>query len=48
MDTSKRTSVGEEYNNEPIVSGKKTVWFLNGDLVKIHHYTRSTGLITVY
>lgn len=48
MDTSKRTSVSEEYNNEPIITGKKTVWFLNGDLVKIHHYTRSTGLITVY
>lgn len=48
MDSSKRNFSSEEYNSEPIVQGKKTVWFLNGDLVKVHHYNRSNGLVTVY
>jgi len=48
MDSSKRNLVSEEYNNEPIVKGNQNVWFLNGDLVRPHHYSRSTGMVTLY
>ena len=48
MDTPKRKIQSEAYNNEPVIKGKVKVWFLNGDLVKIHHSSRSTGLVTMY
>jgi hypothetical protein len=48
MDTSKRKIQSEAYNNEPVIKGKVKVWFLNGDLVKVHHSSRSTGLVTLY
>jgi hypothetical protein len=48
MATDKRNLDGEAYNNEPIVKGNQNVWFLNGDLVRPHHFTRSTGLVTLY
>lgn len=48
MDTAKGNIVSQKYNNEPIVSGNKSVWFLNGDLVRPHHYNRSNGMVTVY
>lgn len=48
MDSSKRNLVSEKYNNEPVIPGNKNVWFLNGDLVRPHHYSRSTGLVTLY
>jgi hypothetical protein len=48
MATSKRNLDGETYNNEPIVKGNQNVWFLNNDLVRPHHFSRSTGLITLY
>jgi hypothetical protein len=48
MDTSKRKIQSEEYNNEPIVKGNQKVWFLNGDLVRLYHSSRSTGMVTVY
>lgn len=38
----------EEYNNAPVISGNKKVWFLNGDLVRIHHLNRSNGIMSVY
>jgi hypothetical protein len=38
----------EEYNNAPIIPGNKTVWFLNGDLVKAHHLNRSNGIMSVF
>ena len=38
----------EEYNNEPIIKGNQSVWFLNKDLVRLHHSSRSTGIVTVY
>ncbi len=38
----------EEYNSSPVITGSKTVWFLNGDLVKIHHLNRSNGIVSVY
>jgi hypothetical protein len=48
MDTSKRKIQSEEYNNEPVVKGNQKVWFLNGDLVRLYHSSRSTGMVTVY
>lgn len=38
----------EEYNNAPIIPGNKKVWFLNGDLVRVHHTNRSNGIMSVY
>jgi hypothetical protein len=38
----------EEYNNSPVVSANKKVWFLRGDLVRIHHLNRSNGIMSVY
>lgn len=48
MATTKGKIQSEEYNNEPVIKGKVRVWFLNGDLVRIHHRSRSTGMITFY
>ena len=48
MDPRKGKIVSEAYNNEPIIKGNQKVWFLNGDLVRLHHSSRSTGLTTVY
>ena len=38
----------EEYNNAPVIPGNKKVWFLNGDLVRVHHLNRSNGIMSVY
>jgi hypothetical protein len=48
MATSKREVLSEEYNSEPVIPGNKKVWFLNGDLVRPHHFSRSNGLMTFY
>lgn len=48
MDTSKRKIQSQAYNNEPVVKGKVKVYFLNGDLVRLHHSSRSTGMVTFY
>jgi hypothetical protein len=48
MDTSTGKVTSEEYNNSPIIKGNQKVWFLNGDLVRVHHYNKSNGLISVY
>ena len=48
MATSKRKDFSEEYNSEPVVKGNQKVWFLNGDLVRPHHHSRSTGMVTLY
>lgn len=45
---SKKEIMANKYNNEPIISGNKKVWFLNKDLVRPHHFGRSTGLVTLY
>lgn len=44
----KNSDFYEEYNSEPIIKGNQKVWFLNGDLVRPHHTSRSTGMVTVY
>jgi len=38
----------EEYNSAPIISGSKRVWFLNGDLVRVYHLNRASGIVSVY
>ena len=38
----------EEYNDAPVIPGNKKVWFLNGDLVRVHHLNRSNGIMSVY
>ena len=48
MDTSKRIIESEQYNREPVIPGNKKVWFLNKELVRVHHYNRSNGLVSVY
>ena len=48
MDTSKGKIQSQAYNNEPVIKGKVKVWFINGDLVKVYHSSRSTGIVTFY
>lgn len=38
----------EEYNQSPVVPANKKVWFLNGDLVRVHHINRANGIMSVY
>ena len=38
----------EEYNNAPIIPGNKKVWFLNGDLIRVYHLNRASGIMSVY
>ena len=38
----------EAYNSAPVIPGSKKVWFLNNDLVRIHHFNRSNGIMSVY
>ena len=48
MASRKRKLESQNYNSEPVITGNKTIWFLNGDLVRLYHSSRSTGLVTVY
>jgi len=48
MVTAKGKIQSQQYNNDPVVKGSKKIWFLNGDLVRLHHSSRSTGMVTVY
>lgn len=48
MATKKGTTESEGYNLKPIIPGNKKVWFLNGDLVRIHHFNKSNGIMSVY
>jgi hypothetical protein len=48
MATTKGKIQGEEYNSEPVIKGNQKIWFLNGDLVRLYHSSRSTGMVTVY
>ena len=48
MVTRKGIIESEIYNNDPVVKGSKKIWFLNGDLVRLYHSSRSTGLVSVY
>ena len=48
MAASKGNFESEEYNLAPVISGSKKVWFLNNDLVRVHHYNKSNGIMSVY
>ena len=48
MATRKRDLESKEYNSQPVIKGNQTIWFLNGDLVRLHHSSRSTGIVSVY
>ena len=48
MATAKRKIQSEEYNNEPVIQGNQKIWFINGDLVRFYHSSRSTGMVTFY
>jgi hypothetical protein len=37
-----------EYNALPVILGNKKVWFLNGELVRVHHLNKSNGIMSVY
>jgi hypothetical protein len=37
-----------EYNALPVIPGNKKVWFLNGDLVRVHHLNKSNGIMSVF
>ncbi len=46
---SKSTRISDVgYNNKPVIPGSKKVWFLNGDLVRVHHLNKSNGIMSVY
>lgn len=46
---SKSTTIANVgYNDKPVIPGSKKVWFLNGDLVRIHHLNKSNGIMSVY
>ena len=38
----------EEYNNAPVVKAAAKLWFLNGDLVRVHHLNKSNGIMSVF
>ena len=48
MATAKGKIQSEEYNNQSVIKGNHTVWFLNNDLVRLHHSSRSTGMVSFY
>jgi hypothetical protein len=48
MATRKGNKTSEEYNSAPVIPGNKKVWFLNGDLVRVHHLNKSNGIMSVY
>jgi hypothetical protein len=48
MATSARTDEGQNYNLSPVVQASKKIWFLNGELVRVYHYNKSNGIMSVY
>ena len=48
MATSKGNIESQEYNQSSIIKGSRAVWFLNKDLVRVHHYNRSDGTVALY
>jgi len=35
-------------HNKPIKRPRRRTWFLDGDLVRIHHISRANGIVTIY
>ncbi len=48
MATRKGNRTSQEYNDAPVIPGNKKVWFLNNDLVRVHHFKKSNGIMSVY
>lgn len=48
MASASSTIANAGYNDKPVIRGSKKVWFLNGDLVRIHHLNKSNGIMSVY
>ena len=48
MDTAKGKIQSQQYNNDSVIKGSKKLWFLNQDLVRLYHSSRSTGMVTFY
>ena len=48
MATKKGSIESEGYNLAPVIPGNKNVWFLNGDLVRVHHFNRTNGIMSLY
>ena len=48
MATAKGKIESEEYNQQSVIKGSQKIWFLNGDLVRLHHSSRSTGMVSFY
>jgi hypothetical protein len=44
----KRTIKSKEYDSSDIISGNKKIWFLNGDLVRLHHSSRSSNIVSIF
>ena len=38
----------DEYNEQPVITGSKKIWFLNGDLVRVHPLNRSNSIMSVF
>lgn len=38
----------EIINITPVIKPKRKIWFLNGDLVRVIHTSRSAGIVTLY
>lgn len=38
----------EAYNSAPVIPGSKNVWFLNGNLVRKHHFNKSNGIMSIF
>ena len=48
MDTGDRNSKSKKYNSQDIISGNKKIWFLNNDLVRLHHSSRSSNIVSIF
>jgi hypothetical protein len=48
MSAKKGTIKQENYNELPVIPGSKKVWFLNNNLVRVHHLNKSNGIMSVY
>jgi hypothetical protein len=48
MATSDRNGKSKIYNSQDIISGNKKIWFLNDDLVRLHHSSRSSNIVSVF
>jgi len=43
-----RSIENKGYNSKPVIKGNKKIWFLNNDLVRFYHSSRSTGMVTIF